>query len=254
MNFLKRFWRAYNSHVLIVAFLIGLFGALLVGLQQTLASAEESVKSALMVVVFLQNGLSAQDADAWVAKARGDDAEILSAEYTSKEAAYQAAMKDPKLAKSLQLLKANPLPASFAVRYSDRAWAERADPAQALSSAGDIQEIRWDPQAQSLYRSLHRWRMWTLRFSAFVGMVLAVWAMIGLYRFLSLNSDFAEIAALLGVGLLGGALAWGLWSLGLRSIQADISAIHPATVWSIPIVIGIVSALGCFGLEVRHAN
>ena len=101
---------------------------------------------------------------------------------------------------------------------------------------------------------MHHWRLWTMRFSAFVGVLLIVWAFIGLYRFLSLQGNARELLAHVSVGLFGGALAWGLWGISLRSAQADISSFHPAWVWLAPLVIGAVTAMGCFGLDVRHAE
>ena len=62
MNFLKQFWRTFNGHVLVVAFLIGLFAVVMVGIQQALSRAESSVKGSLSLVVFLQNNVT--DAEA----------------------------------------------------------------------------------------------------------------------------------------------------------------------------------------------
>jgi hypothetical protein len=254
MEIIKLFWRAYNGHVLMVAFLIGLFSTVMIGLQQALANAEASVKGSLPVIVFLQNNVTDAEAVTLQCSIKAQDSEIQSIEYTSKDQAYQEAMKNPNLSKSLLLLKSNPLPASLTLRYSDRAWWERSEPSEKLRALSTIQEIRWDPQAGSLFRSLHRWRLWSLRFSAFVGMVLLVWAFIGLYRVLSLQSGFLEIVVHLGIGFFGGALAWGLWGVGVHSIQAEIPTLRPAWVWLVPMLIGVVSALGCFGLEIRHAD
>jgi cell division protein FtsX len=252
MDNLKIFWRAINGHVLIVAFLIGLFSAVLIAVQQNLSKAEASLRSSLGVVVFLQKDLP--DAQNRMQTLRSQDPEIESILYTSKEQAYQEALKNPSLAKSLQLLRANPVPPSFTLQYSERAWWERLDPAEKLKTIDQAQEIRWDPRAQALFRSLHRWRLWSLRFSAFLGIILAIWSLIGVYRFLALQSRFQEIAVHLGVGLVGGGLAWGIWTLGLRSIQADISTLHPSWVWAAPLLIGSIAAVGCFGLDLKHAD
>src|SRR3954468_23804142 len=99
MEKLKVFLRAVNAHVLIVAFLIGLFAAVLIGVQQNLAQAEASLRSSLAVVVFFQNDLS--DANSVIQGLRGQDREIENIEYTSKDQAYQEALKNPSLAKSL---------------------------------------------------------------------------------------------------------------------------------------------------------
>src|SRR4051812_12620961 len=238
-------WGSYG-HILMVAFLIGLFGAVMTCTQGALQSAENSLGSSLLVVAFLQNSLSEANAPAFIDSLKAQDADIENIDYISKAQAYQEAMKDPKMAKSLMLLKANPLPASLTIRYSERALSERADPAEKVRGANSIQEIRWDPQARSIYRSLHGWRMWMMRFSAFVALVLLVWAFVGLYRLLLLQSTPQEIAVQVGLGLGGGALAWGLWGAGLQSIQSGISMLHPAPVWAVPILMGAVSALGCF--------
>lgn len=254
MDITEYLWRPYNGHVLIIAFLIGLFGMVLIGVQQSLSRAEASVKDSLAVVAFLQSSVSDKDAAALTQALKSQDAELMSVDYMSKDQAYALAMKDPNLSKSLQLLKANPLPASLTLHYSERAQWERIEPGEKLKGQNGIQDVRWDPQAYALYRSVHRWRLWAMRFSAFVVMTLIVWAFIGLYRFLSLNAGSREIGATLAVGWAGGALAWGLWGLGLHTIQAEISGLRPVWVWVLPMVMGIIAALGCFGLEVRNAE
>jgi hypothetical protein len=254
MNIKRVIWRAYNGHVLIVAFLIGLFAMVLIAVQQSLLQAESSVKEALSVVVFLQNDLAGADAETLIQSVKSQDPEITSISFTSKEQAYEEAMKDPHLAKSLLLLKSNPLPASFTLRYSDRAWLERNEPARNLSDIPAIQEVRWDPQARSLFLSLHRWRMWALRFCGFASMILFIWATIGLYRFLLLNGRAQEMVVPLAVGAVGGILAWALWGVGLHTTRAEISAFNPVWLGVIPLAIGAVSGLGCFGLDVRHAE
>jgi hypothetical protein len=237
-----------------IAFVIGLFAVVLVGLQQILGKAELSIKNSLAVVAFMQEDLSDTDASALSDNWRSQDPEIVSIRYLSKEQAYQEAVKDPNLAKSLVLLKSNPLPASFTLQFSDRAWLERAEPAEKLKASGNIQEIRWDPQAHALFRSIRQWRSWAMRFSAFVGILLAVWAFIGLYRVLALHGAVADVLLTLALGALGGILAWGLWGLGLKSIHADVSPVSPVWVWLVPVAIGVISALGCFGLEVRDGD
>ena len=247
-------WRPGHLHVLITSFVIGLFASVLIGLQQALAKAEASVKNSLSAVVFLQDAVPDRALAALADTFKAQDPEIVSITFTSKDQALQEAMKDPHLAKSLMLLKANPLPASFQLRYSDRAWWERFEPAETLRGQSAIQEIRWDAQAHSVFRSLRGWRLWTLRFSAFMGLILGVWAFIGLYRFLSLHGKAPELLMGLGLGWAGGALAWGLWSMGLRSIKADLSVLQPFWVWLLPMAAGAVAALCCFGLEVRRAD
>ena len=247
--------RAFNGHVLIVTFVMGLFATVMIGLQQSLANAESQVKNSLAVLVFLQTTVPDAEASQMAQRIKTQDPDILSIMYISKDQAYQDALKDPGLAKSLLLLKNNPLPASLVIRYSDSAWWERSDPAESLKSAANIQEIRWDPQARALFRTLHRWRLWCLRFSVFVLALLGVWAFIGLYRFLSLHSGLPEIAMQLMVGSIIGGFAAAIWSMGLRfSLQADFSSAHPAWGWALPVVIGAVAALGCYGIEFRHAE
>lgn len=254
MNFFKDIGKAYNGHVLITAFVVGLFTMVMIGLQQTLATAENSIKSSLVAVAFLQSNITDADAEALAKTIQAQDMDIVTVTYTSKEQALEEAMKDPNLAKSLLLLKSNPLPPSLSIRYSDRAWWERTEPTQSLHGMPTIQEIRWDPQAASLFRSIHRWRLWCLRFSAFTGVILMVWAFIGFYRFLALHSSMQEVLGVLVIGAVGGILAWGLWGLGLYSMKVEISVLRPLWVAAIPLVLGAVSALGCFGLEVRHAE
>jgi cell division protein FtsX len=254
MNTSNVIWRAYNGHVLIIAFLVGLFGAVMIGIQQGLANAESSVKSSLVVAAFLQNNVTDADAASLAQALKNQDPEIQSIVYTSKDQAYTEAMKDPNLAKSLILLKNNPLPASLVLHYSDRAWWERSEPTEKLRGVPLIQDIRWDARARSMFLSLHRWRLWSLRVSMFAGVILLVWAFMGLYRVLLLQGETREISFMLIIGALGGALAWGVWGVGLRTFQAELSIGKPSWIWLIPLVVGLASSLGCFGLEIRHAE
>jgi len=248
------FWRAYNGHVLIITFLIGLFAMVLIAVQQNLSKAETSVKTALGVVAFLQPNTSDADAQKLADSLKAQDPEILSVEFTSKEKAYEEAMRDPNLAKSLVLIKSNPLPPSLTIQYSEAVWQNRIQPTEKISPSSAIQEIRWDPQAYALYRSIHRWRVGCMRFSGFIGAMLLIWAIIGLYQMLSANNPGREIWVTLVVGVFGGTLAWGLWAIGLHSIQAEISALRPSWIGLLPVCLGLLAALGCFGFEVRHAD
>jgi hypothetical protein len=254
MNFLKLLWRTYSAHVLMVAFLVGLFGAVLIGVQQSLASAESSLDASLSAVVFLQSTISDAEAGSLQETLRAQDPEIRSAEYLSRAQAYEEAMKNPALAKSLSLLKSNPLPPSITIRFSERALWERADPTEKIRSVNGLQEIRWDAQALSLYRNLHRWRMWGIRLSGFIAMMLLVWAFIGLYRVLAQQAAWLDVMSQLVVGAIGGALAWGVWGISLKSIQLDLPFIQPIYMQLLPLFIGIVAALGCYGLEVKRAD
>lgn len=254
MEILKTHWRVHYIYILLTAFVAGLFINVLTGLQQALAHAEHTVQSSLAVVAFLRDSVSDAEAADLMSSIKTQDPEALTTTYTSKDQALQEAMKDPSLAKSLLLLKNNPLPTSIRIQYSDRAWWERFEPGDKLHGIEAIQEVRWDPQAQALFRSLHRWRLWAMRFSAFVGVIFFVWAMVGLYRFLSLRGQASELFTTLGVGLAGGMLAWGVWCVGLRTAQAEISALQPFWMWLLPMLIGVVTAQGNFGLEARHAE
>jgi cell division protein FtsX len=254
MEMFKQFWRANYAHVLITSFVVGLFVSVLISIHQTLARAEGSIKASLRVVTFLRDSVSEQEAADLGESIKLQDAELQEVSYTSKQAAMDEAMKDPGLAKSLMLLNSNPLPASFQLRYSDRAWWDRFEPAEKLRGHEAIQEIRWDAQAHALFRSLHGWRLWAMRFSGFVGVILLVWALMGLYRFLLVHGEPRDLGLTLAVGWAGGALAWGLWGLGVRSFQPDLSLFQPFWVWLLPMGMGIVTAQGSFGLEIRHAD
>src|SRR5438874_8387345 len=116
------FKQAVNGHVLMVAFLVGLFATVLIGLQQTLMNAEEQVKNSLAVLVFLQTNVSDTEGNQMAQTLKVQDPEIQSVSFTSRDQAYQDALKDPAFAKPLMLLKSNPLPASLSIHYSDRAW------------------------------------------------------------------------------------------------------------------------------------
>ena len=167
MNIRQAVFQPERAHVFMISFLLGLTAALLLGIDRVLASAEESLRSQLAVAVFFQSSEPDEAARRISESLRGRDSAIESAQFISKQAALQDAQQDPALARSLMVLKDNPLPASTILRYRDEAWLERGEPAETLRGVPQIQEIRWDARARSSFRSLHQWRAWLLRLAAF---------------------------------------------------------------------------------------
>src|SRR5580692_10146367 len=121
MNFRTLLFRPNSAHVLIMTFFMGIAAALIFGLEQTLKSAEDSIKQPLLVSVFMQSSFQDAQGQKWGDELRAKDPEIQNLTFISKDQALQDAQKDVALAKSLMILKDNPLPASFVLRYSDRA-------------------------------------------------------------------------------------------------------------------------------------
>ncbi len=217
-----------NAHVLMVSFLLGGVGALLIGLQQSLGTAEASIRPALKVAVFIQDNVPDADAQKWANALPSFDPELESVTYISRQEALQKAQANPSLAKSLLLLRENPFPASVILNYRDSAWMERPEPAITIKSQPQVQEIRWDPETRSVFRSLRQWRAWLVRLSAFAMMMLIVWCFFGIYRFLSMKAPLAELLIQLGIGLIGGSLAVATWGFALRDIGTDAALYSPA--------------------------
>lgn len=245
-------FRAFQGHVLGVTFLVGLLATFLMGSQESLSKAEESVKSSLGVLVFLQTALSDGQAKEWGDALRKRDPEIESYTFISKDQAYQEALKDPAVSKSLMLLKENPLPASFSIRLSDHAWWERTDPAERIKGAPFVQEIRWDPPSRSLYRGLHQWRLWLIRLSVVAGALLLIWTFLGLFRFFYLRLSVRTLVFQLGLGLMGSAVALFAWALALNSVQAEPAVYRPVWFSFLPLAAGMMAAVACLGVVERH--
>jgi len=254
MKIRSLFFKPTNAHVLMLSFLLGVTSALLFGLQQALGSAENSVRPALAVAVLLQSTVTDDQARTLLTEAKSRDPEVLSVLYVSKAEALQEASKDPALSKSLMLLKENPLPASLIIRYSDRAWMERSEPAEPLKSLPEVQEIRWDAQARTIFRSLHQWRAWLLRLACFAVAMLVVWVFFGVYRFLALRAPLKPLAVQIIVGLTGGVVAAILWAYALRGVGMDASAFRPTGFSFLPLITGAAVAIACFGLGVYDTN
>src|ERR1039457_5555556 len=113
----ERLFKPATAHVLMVSFLLGGIGALMIGLQQSLKAAEESIRPALKVVVFIQPAVSDQAAAQWAGALRLTDPEIASVSYISRQEALVKAQGNPVLVKSLLLLPENPFPASAVILY-----------------------------------------------------------------------------------------------------------------------------------------
>jgi cell division protein FtsX len=254
MKFREQFFKPANAHVLMVSFLLGGIGALLIGLQQTLRTAEESIRPALKAVIFIQSNVTDDNAKKWADSLVLVDPEIQSATFISRQEALHAAQGNPALAKSLLLLRDNPFPASVVLLYKDSAWLSRPEPAMMLKNQSQVQEIRWDPEARSVFRSLRQWRVWLLRLSAFAVLMLAVWCFFGIYRFFAMKTPYAELFIQLGIGLIGGSLAMATWGFALRGIGQDAALYRPESVSIWPLVTALMAALATFGWKVSRED
>ncbi len=250
----EQLFKPANAHVLMVSFLLGGIGALLIGLQQSLKTAEESIRPALKVVVFVQPAITDEKAKKWADTLVTADPELQSATFISRQEALDKAQGNPTLAKSLILLRDNPFPASVVLLYKDAAWLERPEPALLFKSQPEVQEIRWDPEARSVFRSLRQWRAWLLRLSAFAVLMLTVWCFFGLYRFLAMKAPYSELFIQLGIGLIGGSLAMATWGLALRGIGQDAALYRPEFVSFWPLAAALMAALATFGWKVSHED
>ncbi len=254
MEIRKRLFNNTNAHVLMVSFLLGGVGALLIGLQQSLQNAEASIRPALKVAVFIQDNVPDVDAEKWANSLPSLDSELESVTYISRQEALEKAQGNPALAKSLLLLRENPFPASAILHYRDLAWMDRPEPALALKTQAQVQEIRWDPEARSVFRSLREWRAWLMRLTAFAMMMLLVWSFFGLYRFFSLKVPLSELLIHLGVGVIGGSLAVLTWGVALRGVGSDAALYRPESISFWPLITASLAALATFGWSVTDEN
>jgi hypothetical protein len=253
MQIRSRLLKPANAHVLMVSFLLGGMGALVTGLQQSLKAAEDSIRPSLKVVVFIQPRIADQAAAQWARTLPSSDPEIASVSFISRQDALQNAQGNPALAKSLLLLPENPFPASAVILYKDGAWLERPEPALALKALPQVQEIRWDPSARSIFRSLRQWRAWLVRLSAFAMIVLFVWCFFGIYRYLVMKSPAADLLVQLGFGLLGGFLAVVISGLALQGIGQDAAVYKPVSLSIWPLATALMAALATFGWRTDRA-
>jgi cell division protein FtsX len=251
MDIRHRLLTTTNAHVLMVTFLFGGMGALILGLQQSLKVAEASIRPELKVAVFIQTDVNDADAAAWARGLPAADPEIASVTFVSRAEALQKAQGDPALVKSLLLLRENPFPASVIIHFFDRAWLERPEPALDLKSMPQVQEIRWDPQVRSLFRSLRQWRVWLARLTVFAAMILVVWCFFGIYRFLVMQAPTADLLIQLGIGLIGGGLAVMVWALALSGIGSDAVVYKPEAVSFWPLLTALLAAVAIFGWQVH---
>jgi hypothetical protein len=182
------------------------------------------------------------------------DPEIESLVFISRQQALQDAQGNPALMQSLLLLRDNPFPASVVIRYKDLAWLDRPEPAMDLRSQPQVQEIRWDPEARSVFRSLRQWRVWLVRLTAFAMIMLMVWCFFGVYRFVALKSPVAELMIQLGIGLIGGGLAVATWGMALREVGVDAALYRPESVSFWPLLTALLASVATFGWQVSGSN
>ncbi len=246
----KQLINVQTVHVLMLSFLMGGMGSVMVGLQDSLKMAELSVRSNLKVIVFIQQSVKDEIAKQWSESLPAQDAEIESVDFVSRQEALEKAQENPALVKSLILLRENPLPSTAIVRYKDSAWLERPEPAVGLQSAPEIQELRWDPEARSLFQKLRQWRVWVMRLSLFAVILMGIWASMGLYRYWLLRSQPRELLKQLGIGLVGGGLALLMIQLALHRVGLEASAFKPALHSPWPLVAAALASVATYGWKI----
>jgi hypothetical protein len=229
--------------IFLVSFLVAGGGALCAGVQQSLRMAEEMVRSSLKVAVLFSETLTEAEGEQWARVLPKMDAAVESAEYISREEALKRAEQNPLLARSLLLLRHNPFPASVVVRLQGQAWLERSDPASQWRVRSQIQEVRWDPELRSQYRSLRQWRIWLSRVGAAGLVLLLAGGLVGGFRFLKFRRPWSELWVKGGMGLMAGGLAIGLWGLALRWVGPEAASYRPTHLSFWPLVAGILGAL-----------
>lgn len=239
----------YFSRLIMLSFFLGIGTALLVGGQQALSKAEESIRKSLYVSIFLQTTVSDVQAQACAEQLRKNDTAITALSYTSKAQALQDATKDPALAKSLVLLKENPFPASYIIRYADTAWLDRQDPALPLRSIPEIQDIRFDPERRSVFVSLHQWKIWLFRFNVGGVLGMLLWAFLGLFRFIKDRMPVRRLIRQVGTGVAAGMLAVGVWALMLHYLGGEAAKYQPAAFSWIPVFIAALGAMAAYAWE-----
>lgn len=252
MEIKKNLFQAASAHALCISFLAGIVAAVFLGLDKSLALAEANVRESLAVFVFLQPSVSDAQARLLMEALRSRDRDILSIAYHSREEAIQEAQKDVTLAKALLVLKENPLPSSLRVTYDDPAWLQRSAPLEIAPDMPEIQEIRWDASARSVFRSLHQWRQWFWRISALSAGLLGVGSFFGLYRFWVQRPPLAQLAWPLVLGVFGGALGVLVWTGAINQLGADAMAYRPASPSYWPILAGAIGGLACAGFGAAH--
>jgi cell division protein FtsX len=240
-------FRPSSAHTLLLSFLLAAVAALLLGLQQVLLTGERGLLGEMAAVVFLQTSVTDEEAKALEASFKERDPEIQSLILVSKESALQEAQQDPALAKSLMVLKENPLPASFTVQWSEKAWRTRSEPGVLIRELPQVQEIRWNPQAQSTFRLLTAWRTWLMRLSVAAVGLLVFWSFFGIVQFLARGSRVRVLIAKMGVGLVGGALGLLAWFGALHQLPNELISFRPQASLFVPLLIGVIVGLASFG-------
>lgn len=249
MNIKQALMLPTTGHVFMVAFLLGMGAALLAGMDRSLAVAEDAQRRQLAAVLFFQANASDPETQKLANALPSQDSSIVSVQYLSKQSALDNAQRDPAFSRSLVILKENPLPASVTVRYRDDAWLERSEPGEALRGIPEIQEVRWDPEARTAFRSLHQWRLGLRRLLWGAAALMILWALSGLFRFIRKGFPIQSLSFLGIVGAAGGALAMLFWAFSVKRLGIDAS-LYSGSPWSpYPVVVGMLVSVAGFGLE-----
>ncbi len=249
----KELFKPTTAHVLMLSFLLGGMGVFFLGLQESLKKMEDNIRPSLKVIVFFQPALSEDDAKTWVSGLPAQDTALESVAYISRQEALERAQGNPALVKSLLLLRDNPLPATALLHFKDIAWLERPEPAISLRASPEVQELRWDPEARTSFRSVRQWRMWLARVSLVLVILMSAWCGLGLYHFWAARARRGELLVQLGLGLLGGGLSVLIFGLALRGLGADAAPYAPPLISPWPILAALMASLATFGWKVNDA-
>jgi hypothetical protein len=240
-------FRFAHVHIFIVSFLLTFSVACFLGFHQALSAARDGFRESLQLSAFLQPTILDADGQKIADSIKAGDPEVQSVAFVSKAQALELAQKDPFLAKSLMLLKDNPLTGEVQVHYSERAWLERPDFGQTLGSIPQIQEIHWNVQARDSFRSVSQWEKWLAQAGGCLLGFFFVWMLAGLYRILSARISFVEVLIALLVGMLGAGGAMALWTFTFKSLGPEAAAIGPRHSSLLPLLTGIIVSVALSG-------
>lgn len=218
--------------------LVGLFLLVLANLNRGLARISEKVG----VIAFLKDNLSEKQINS-VQENLHKIGNVKAIEFTSKQQALNELLtSDPDLAKQIELVGKNPLPASFNIKIVDKTPAQVANLVSQIKKLPEIEEVKYSKEeVENITRLVRSLKLFGLGFVGFLGVVALVIIIYTIKLTVSLQSEDIKVMKLLGAskwfvrlpflwggieeGFFGALLAMVLLYIGYRLLGLKFNQI-----------------------------
>ncbi len=93
-----------------------------------------------------------------------------------------------------------------------------------------------------------------MRVNVFAVLMLSVWCLFGIYRFMAVRATARTLALQLSAGLVGGLLALATWGAALQRLGSDAAHYRPHGLSLWPLVAALMASMATFDWKDDHEH